>query len=334
MYSYFHKDKNDIDYFEKHLQGRLPGKIIDAHMHINLPEHVATISQKMIMSDWALEAGMVMSIEDARNYIGTMFPGWDYRYVAFPWPIAGADIEGNNDYIKKLIKEKAIKGLCTIRPGYSKEYIESLYQEGQFSGFKPYPYLANTQKGADISIFDFMPHKAFEVADKFSAPVLIHLPRAGRLADKSNIDEIRAILDKYRNVKLVIAHFGRCFNHDVFKKALEMLGEDVSRLWFDCAALQNPKVYELAFKKISVSRILYGSDLPIMLWHGTREWENGGYFNLCREEFSWNTHKYPEEERIYTFFVYQQINNILDVIGDDHDMIQAVFHDNAQKVYA
>ena len=333
MYSYFHRDQNDAVFYTAYLKDRLPERVIDAHMHFNLPEHVAAITPETIVGDWALECGLLMSYEDARHYTETMFPDTDYDFVAMPWPLRDADTAGNNRYIKELIDVHGVRGLCTIRPEYDTDYIEKLFAEGRFSGFKPYPYMASAQKGADVSIFDFMPHEQFALADRLKAPVLLHLPRAGRLPDPDNIREIREILDKYPGVKLVIAHFGRCFNSEYFEAALQKLGGDVHRIWFDCAAVLNSKVYGLAFDHLDHRRILFGTDLPIMLWHGTREWDGDGYHNLCREDFSWNQHKCPEREGRYTYFVYEQVNTILDIIGNDSAVCSAVFHDNAVSVY-
>lgn len=333
MYSYFHRTELDGDFYIKHLRHRLPDTIIDSHMHFNLPEHVASITAETIAGDWALESGMLMTYEDAQHYLSVMFPEKTVRSVALPWPLRDADTVGNNAYISSLIEQKGVRGLYTLRPEYDTAQIERDYLAGGFCGFKPYPYMASATKGADVSIFDFMPHTQFALADKLNAAVLMHLPRAGRLPDPDNISELRTILNRYPNIKLVVAHFGRCFNHGYFEKGLELLGEDVQRLWFDTAAVLNPKVYALAYKYLDHRRIIYGTDSPIMLWHGKREWDEYGYHNLCRENFSWNTHKYPQDEENYTYFIYEQINNILNIFGNDQETIENIFRCNAEKVY-
>lgn len=333
MYEYFHRTSLDEQFYDAYLRHRLPNKIIDAHAHFNLPKHIAAITQEEINGDWALECGRLMTYEDSRVYAETMFPGKVWKYITVPWPIRNADTVGNNEYIASLIKEYGEIGLFTVRPEYTPHYIETAYLAGRFNGLKPYPYMANAVKGADISIFDFMPREQFELADRLKAPVLLHLPRAGRLPDPDNVAEIRSILDDYPNIRLVVAHFGRCFNHEYFERAFDVLGEDMQRLWFDCAAVMNPKVHEIAFDRLDYHRILFGTDLPIFLWHGRREWDEHGYHNLCREDFRWNSHKYPQEESGYTYFLYEQLNNMLNIIGDDKPVLQAVFHDNALSVY-
>jgi uncharacterized protein len=333
MYEYFEKYELDVKFYQEKLKDRLPTVITDAHRHFDLPEHVKNIKPETIQGDWALECGLLMSYEDSIQYDQILFPDQKIHPIALPWPLRDADTIANNSYIAGLISNYGISGLYTVRPEYEIQSIEHAYLLGGFSGFKPYPYMASPVKGAEVSIFDFMPREQFALANKLNAPVLMHLPRAGRLPDPDNVNEIRSILNDYPNVKLVIAHFGRCFNHEYFEKALKVLGNDIHRLWFDTAAVINPKVYSLAFENLDSHKILFGTDFPIMLWHGKREWPNGTYINLCRENFSWNKHYYPDQESNYTFIVYEQLNNILDAIGDDRNLLQKVFRGNATDVY-
>jgi len=334
MSSYFHKTGVDEAFYDRNLRGRLPTSIIDAHAHFVLPEHAAGISKESVAGDWALQCGINMTYEEALYYTSVMFPENQVGFVALPCPMREVDSHGNNAYIASLIKERGFRGLYTLRPEYDCPQIERDYISGGFCGFKPYPYMASMIKGADVSIFDFMPHEQFALADRLRAAVLMHLPRAERLPHPDNISEIREILDKYPNMKLVVAHFGRCFQHEYFERSLEALGEDVHRLWFDTAAVLNPKVYALAAEHLDHRRVIFGTDLPVLLWHGKREWDERGYYNLCREDFPWNKHKYPQDEAGYTYYIYEQLNNLMTAYGDDRAKLEDIFRRNAEKVYA
>ncbi|MCE5190017.1 MAG: amidohydrolase [Eubacteriales bacterium] len=333
MYAYFHRTPLDEAFYAEHLKERIPPVLIDAHAHYNLPEHVTNVSPEAIAGDWALECGLLMSYEDSRVYYQTLFPDTDVHQIVLPWPLRDADTVENNRYVAEIARLPHVRGLMTVRPEFSISEIEKTFAQGNFSGFKPYPYMASAVKGAEVSIFDFMPREQFALANRLHAPVLMHLPRAGRLPAPENVKEVREILDSYPNIKLVIAHFGRCFNVEYFETALESFGTDIHRVWFDTAAVLNPAVYRLAFASLDYHRILFGTDFPILLWHGKREWSGGTYHNLCRENFSWNRHTHPEDEPNYTFFVYEQLNTILNVIGGQETVRQAVFFENAKSVY-
>jgi hypothetical protein len=333
MNEYFKKYDLDLEYYQQNLKDRLPSTIIDAHRHYNLPEHVKNITPETIMGDWALECGLLMSYEDSVHYDHTLFPDQKIHPVGLPWPLRDADTVGNNNYIAELINNHDIRGLYTLRPEYDVEMIERDYLAGNFSGFKPYPYMASGIKGAEVSIFDFMTRPQFALANKLKAAVLMHLPRAGRLPDPDNVSELRTIMNDYPDVKMVIAHFGRCFNDKFFSRALEAFGDDIHGLWFDTSAVINSKVYALAFENLNYHKILFGTDFPIMLWHGKREWPGKKYVNLCREDFTWNKHQYPEQEDNYTFIVYEQLNSMLNAIDGDPDILKATFMKNAAEVY-
>lgn len=335
MYEYFKKNALDIEFYNNYIKNRLPDKIFDAHTHVNLPEHVVDITQEAIKGDWALECGLIMTYEDAKFYFKTFFPDKEIQNLMLPWPLKDADTKGNNMYISDLIKRENKHGLMTIRPEWDVEYIEKEFLKGRYCGFKPYPYFASAVKGADVSIYDFMPKEHFQMADKLKASVLMHLPRKGRLADDDNIKEICDIIQNYPNIKLVLAHMGRCFNLSYFKDGLKKLGDNAKSLYFDTAAVMNPGVLEYGFGKLDDNQIIYGTDLPIFLWHGKRRWSDDQYFNLCREDFSWNTHDYPEDEKQYTFFIYYQLKNILDIIDKikDRCFTEKLFFKNAMSVY-
>ena len=97
----------------------------------------------------------------------------------------------------------------------------------------------------------------------------------------------------------------------------------------------NPEVYDVAFDSIPAEKILYGSDMHVLFWHGKREWDEKNYYNITRENYSWNTNRRsPEEEAAYTLFLYEQMKSILDAI-DKHGFSESekrdVFGLNARR---
>ena len=337
MLSYFKKYENDSHFYVKHLKGRMPKVIIDAHVHMNLPEHVANVSEHIIKNDWALECGFLMANEDLKYYTAQLFPDTDYRTIAFPWPLREADIIANNEYLSRLVSQGDLNALMCIRPEWNAEYCERILLEGGFIGFKPYPYMASDTKGTEISIFDFVKREHLKILDKHKKALILHLPRRGRLPDDDNIREIKDIVNSYPDIHLIIAHFGRCFTIKHFLEGIRKLGEDKNAIYFDTSAVLNPEIYEAALESLDWTRILFGSDMPILLWHGKRKWTETEYINLCREDFSWNKHiEERKKEDHYTFFLYEQINNILNALqkkGAGDKEKQGLFSDNALKAF-
>ena len=335
---YFHYTQEDRRFYEERLRGRLPRVILDAHTHINLPQHICDIPPERIANDWALQTGLHMTADDAAYYYRTLFPDQQISTVSFPFPVKEAHIEDNNDYVAQCRREgKIAYGLMCIKPEYSCEYIERQVQEKGFSGFKPYPDMVSGEKGAQIGIFQFLPHAQLALAERMRLPVVLHLPRAGRMPDEENIRELREIRQTYPGLVVVIAHFGRCFTPYYMNLALDRLGADAGGFLFDTAAVLNPEVLRIAFERLSLRQILFGTDEPIFLWHGYREWTKTSYHNVAREDYPWNTNrKDAQTEAGYTLFVYRQLDNILqelERIGADEAARDAVFRGNGVRVF-
>lgn len=326
--------ENDEEFYVKYLKGRMPDRIFDFHVHLNLPEHIPDMSEERLRSDWAFECGLILPCETAYRYAGLLFPDTEYRIAGFPWPVREADLVSGNRYLLDKKAEGKVTPFMSVRPDFTEDYIEELLPE--FCGFKPYPDLVSTVKGAEISIFRFMPHWQLEILNRHRKAVVIHLPRKGRIADPENVRELLEMRQEYPDVQIVIAHLGRSFNPVYLREALKQLGSSAADFYYDTAAVLNPEVYELAFEKLPLTQILYGSDTPIMLWHGKRRWTDNTYINLTNEPYSWNHHEGGEAaEKGYTFFLYEQMKVILDTLermGFGEDIKRGLFFGNTSQL--
>jgi len=335
MQPYFELTEKDEHFFNDFLKPRLPSTIYDIHAHLNLPEHVSNVPEERWLSDWAMECGHILPVDDAYACSQELFPSKKYFINGFPLPVREADLHSNNEYLAQEQQEGKITAfMCTMPDWNNEELEETLLQKG-FLGVKPYPDMVSGVKGADISIFDFMPHKQWELVNKYKKIVMLHLPRKGRFADDKNIQELLDIRQKYPDACVIIAHFGRSFCPVYLVKGLKKLG-DAQGFFFDTAAVLNPAVYDVAFDSIDSRQILFGTDIPIVLWHGKREWTDRTYINISSEDFTWNIkRRSAEEESQYTLFIYEQVRAILDAIdrnGLSDDQKRDVFYRNAEKL--
>jgi predicted TIM-barrel fold metal-dependent hydrolase len=332
---YFELTDLDKAFYGEHIAPRLPACIFDVHVHINLPEHVAMVPRERLLSDWALECGHVLPYEDAMACVGELYPDAAYSIAGLPWPIREADLRGNNEYLARLRAEGKLAPFMGVKPDWDGEAVERTLIEGGFAGFKPYPDMVSGVKGAEIGIFQFFPPEQWAILDRHNRAVMLHLPRKERFADGDNLRELREARQKYPNVTIILAHFGRSFCPYYLEEGLRQLS-GADGFHFDTAAVINPAVYDVVFTHIPPESILYGSDMPILFWHGKREWTERTYRNLCRENYSWNTHRRPpQEEAMYTLFLYEQMRAILDAM-DRHGLDEAdkrgILGENARRV--
>lgn len=346
MLDYFSKTKRDADFFNEFINPRLPDELYDMHLHVTRPCDTAGVSQEAIDRDWAMQCGYQMDKQDLESYCNTLWSGRRVSVNAFPMPIRGVDLKSANKYLAELLKSKenleanvsVQSAAMAISPQFDAEECEREMLECGFIGYKPYPDLVSGAKGADISIFDFIPDRFLSSLDRHGKAVILHLPRAGRIADPANVRELLEMRQKYPNIKIIIAHYGRSYNIEVIVKAFEEFGKDINGFYFDNAAVLNPAVHTFMLEHFPHDRIFFGTDMPILLWHGIRKWENAKYFNFSRETFKWNSSKTtsPEEEEKYTFLLYEQAKYLLDSVysAGGRELAEKIYCTNAKNFIA
>jgi predicted TIM-barrel fold metal-dependent hydrolase len=335
MKPYFEMRDRDRSFYEEYLKPRLPARIFDVHVHCNLPAHVAMVPEERWLSDWAMECGHILPAADALSCARELFPDAEYAINAFPMPVREADLRGNNEYLAQEQREGRISAFMCVTPQWDDGYLEQVLVQNEFLGVKPYPDMVSGVKGADISIFDFMPHSQWALVNRLRRTVMLHLPRKERFADDMNVEELLEIRQKYPELCLIIAHFGRSFCPYYLEEGLKKMG-GAGGFHFDTAAVLNPAVYDIAFSRLDSKQILFGTDMPICLFHGKREWKERTYINLSSDDFAWNTNRRsPEEEAGYTLFVYEQVRAILDAmdrIGFTDAQKEDIFFRNGKRL--
>ena len=342
MFSYFEKTERDRAFFEEKIAPRLPQTIFDMHLHLTRPCDTVNVPQELIDGDWAMQCGFQMTEADLKTYAATLWSGRKVLVNAFPMPLRGVDLMSANRHLADLLEKQDPNAQLVIRtaevaiaPSFDPDECEELMLRGGFLGYKPYPDLVSGQKGADIRIPDFLPDAFMKSLDHHRRAVTIHLPRAERIASPLNIRELLELRQKFPDAKIIIAHYGRSYNIEVIEKAYAAMGRDMEGFYFDNAAVLNPQVHRFMLEHLPQHQIFYGSDMPLLLWHGKRTWENGTYRNHAREPFPWNASATDsaEEKETYTFFLYEQMNHLLDTVYDlgGRPLAEQVFLTNAER---
>jgi predicted TIM-barrel fold metal-dependent hydrolase len=334
-HAYYQYTKVDRHFFQEHLAEFVPSRIIDTHVHLGLAEHFRPIAPERFIEDWAMSVGYKISVETAYHVYRELLPDRSIRIMGFPFPIKEARLQDLNDYIAARIADNSVDGLMGVDPSWSYARVKEALQRGGFLGLKPYPDLVTKTKGADVSVFSYLTHQHLRAVNERKGIVVLHLPRKERLRDPDNIREIQEIRQKYLEVKLMVAHIGRSFCACFAREGLKHLRDDPGIL-FDTVAVLNPEVYHIALNEVGAGRLLYGSDLPVLLMRGMREWEEERYLNYTSGDYPWNTRrKSPEEEAGYTLFLYEQIRAFrtgLERAGMGQTEAEAVFWRNADRL--
>lgn len=335
MQPYFTLTEQDKRFYRQYLQSRMPPRLYDIHVHLNLPEHVSMVPAGRWLSDWAMECGHLLPVDDAIACGEELFPDSQYFINGFPMPVVEADLRENNRYLAREQRGNKITAFMCIMPDWDDEELEKTLIEEGFLGVKPYPDMVSGMKGADIGIFDFMPPNQWALVNKHNKAVMLHLPRKERFSADRNVEELHEIRQTYPDATIIIAHFGRSFCPYYLEEGLRKLGS-ADGFYFDTSGVLNPAVYDIAFTQLDPEQILFGTDMPIFLFHGRREWTDRAYINLSSEDFSWNTNRRSsEEESKYTLAIFEQLRTILDAIdrnGLGREMKEYIFFRNAEQL--
>ncbi|MEN8255653.1 MAG: amidohydrolase family protein [Verrucomicrobiota bacterium] len=333
----------DVDraFWNEHLADWLPQKIFDAHTHVNEPtfrrEEPTEASRRQY---WVSEVNDPIGAADAQRCYETVFPGRDFSCLAFGMPGLDYDIEGSNADLDMQCIQRGWKSLAVVRPQWSAEKVSELLDQTSVIGIKVYYALISVDKTTrdrhiEASIFEFLPHHQLEVLNERKSWLTLHVPKADRLGHPDNITEVKKVREMYPDIKLVIAHLGRCYTLAHAKEALPLLANDPG-LYFDNSAVFNPEVHRYALELLGPQRILYGTDNPIFYMRGRRQWTERGYRNRTSYPFYFNKDReQPEIEAGYTLFMYEALRAIKQAAADaglSREDVEDLFHGNAERL--
>lgn len=333
----------DVDraFWNKHLADWLPKRIFDAHTHVNEPHlRVDPPTEEKRRQFWVSEVSEPIGPGDAARCYATVFPDREFSCLAFGHPSLAYDIEKSNDTLQQACLERGWYCHAVLRPQWNAEQVEALLDRPRVLGAKVYYTLIakdsrTRDKFIEASIFDFLPSHQLDVLNRRGAWLTLHVPKADRLGHPENIREIRELRERYPDIKLVIAHFGRCYTIEHAREALPQLADDEG-LYFDNSAVLNPDVHRLALECFGPGRILYGTDNPIFYMRGRRQWEGRKYINRTNHPFYFNKEREaPEIEATYTLYMYEALRAIRQAAADlglSREDLEDIFNGNAQRL--
>jgi predicted TIM-barrel fold metal-dependent hydrolase len=331
----------DREFWRDHIESWLPRKIFDAHTHVANPEfRLVEMSDEKRRQYWVNEVNEPIAASDAARCHEIVYPGRNFSCLAFADPSLDSDIEANNDYLETECSRHGWHRLAIILPQWSAERVARELDQPRTIGVKVYYTLIGNDpltrdRYLEASIFEFLPHHQLELLNERGSWVTLHVPKAGRLCHPDNLREVQEIRQKYPQIKLIIAHLGRCYTLPHAKQAFPVLAGDEG-LYFDVCAVFNPDVLQLAMETFGPSRILYGTDNPLFYMRGRQTWRDTAYMNHTDYPFYYNQDREPPEiEAKYTLYLYEALRAIKqagDAAGWNGKQMEAIFHDNARGI--
>ena len=334
-------ESTDKDIFCNEFREFLPEKIFDSHVHLwdktSIEHEISSSRQKQnpFLDDELIEG---FSYEDFKKASNLLFPGKEYSGLFFGLPLKEFDLDKSNSYISDICKMEGCYGLYVPQPSIKK--IPEDFFNSRFIGFKPYPDLAEFKEpedfsklDIDISIFDFVPEVVLDFAEAHCLIILIHLPRKGRLADKSNIGELLEISGKYPNIKIILAHAGRSYCCEDIKQSIQEI-KDIKNLYMDTAMVNEFLVNRAILDVLGPEKLLFGSDSAISLLKGKNIDINNKHYFVTKKPKSWSLSS-PDMKLSFTFFLYENIRAIKMAVEElklGKKEVEQVFYSNIENL--
>lgn len=337
------RDVTDIDYYPRvdlpvyqELEPVLPGAILDFHAHVWTPDHwkrvpweagVPGARYMVVRTDYGFEA--------LGEDLARLFPTRRAEAVCFGYPIpSSADLDASNGYLAHGGGQPGRYPLMIVhKDDTSRDVLEQQVREGAFFGYKVgLPWHGNDY--GDITVEDMLTPAQMELADELSLVVLLHLPRAGRLADPANTASLLRLSSSYPGAQIVLAHCGRAYCPDVMRRGIGPL-EFLENVYFDVSMVQDPVVLQVLFQHVDSKRVLYGSDLPVAAMRGRRVCVNDHWVDIVREPDQGSGYRVGLEQLQATFMVYEIIRAVRDageLAGLSREQLAAIFYDNGMAL--
>ena len=340
----FENNRYDQKVYDEELRDFLPDKIIDIHTHVWKDENRVKVGTDAIRSvTWTDLVAKDNPIEDLQETYRIMFPDKKVKALIFGTMSQDAlSLKLGNDYVKESAEKAGYDALYYSTPRESAEEIEKNIKEDGFLGLKSYLDLSDPIIPSDeIRVYDFFPPHQLEVVNDLGGIIMLHLPRSKRFADPCNLFDIKNISERYKNLKLIVAHIGRAYTPKDMRGVAEYL-KGSKNFMVDFSANTCEYAMEEALKTFGAERLMFGSDLPILRMRMRRIEENGTYISLVPPKMYGDLTNEPhmrevseEETKTLTYFMYEEIRAMKQAVtklGLGKNSVENMFYNNAANL--
>ena len=304
------------------LQPWMPGRIFDAHVHLGPPEAVPPLAPER---DILLTLWTALEWQEALAGYGRLFGGKAMAgVIAFPFPIREADIQVSNRYIARLMAEdKRVKGFMLVHPARMEEARREFYAHAEkgvrFLGLKPYYDLLG-KSAAETSMSELVPESMLEFMRREHLMLMIH-PCGIGVGDPAVGGHVRLMAEKYPEVKVILAHFGRHTHPDQFLRFMDSGLMDYPSLYLEMSAVTSPAAHKRAIAERALwPRIMFGSDMPWAMLEGRELYDErgSGCVLLTRHEYRWSDKdmlaRHAAARESLTYKIYYVLKSLKDAI--------------------
>ena len=310
------------------LQSFIPNKVFDAHVHLHKAEHTGDYPENLTVRYGTTTAKRFR--EDQKLLYGDRL----VRGLFIPFPTVNFKAPGiphaaNEWILEQLADAPDCAAEVFVKPGDTREYIESLLVSDRIKGFKCYHLCAQVEGStAECDIGQYLPEVAWEIANERGYVITLHMVKSRSLADPANMAYIKEKTAKYPNAKLILAHCARGFASWTTIETVRQL-KGIPNIYYDMAAICEPATMYEVIRQAGHDKVMWGSDYCIDRVRGRA--------SSCGLGFSWiYNNDLPEGFTIpnnlvclESLFAFYQASIMLDL---SKAQIEDIFYNNAIRL--
>ncbi len=332
------KNANDIsEFYLSEVSPLLPPEILDFHAH-------TWVSENWKFKPWETEheGGKYMVTDenyppekllaDARR----CFPDKRYEAVVFGYPTPAVDPEKDRLFVADAARRH--DGLFPLLLA-GKDFNLSLQQtkdqlrEGGFWGFKVFlNWMGNDY--AEIGVEDMLGDNEMALAQEHRLIVMLHVPRAGRLADPEIQRGVRKLAQEYPEAQIVLAHCGRCYLPSEMKRAIDSIRR-LPNVAMDTSMVMDPLTLQIAVDAIGPERLLYASDFPVAAMKGRRVRVMDHWVDVVTDEYPDSAYRAKSNDIRATYMGVEIAVAVCDAAaqtGISDEERDGIFHTNGKNL--
>jgi hypothetical protein len=339
----------DLPFYRSRIAPMLPPKVLDFHAHAwrsdqwkhgeggterGPDETRDSASVGPFRSAKYMATGLDYPMEQLLNDGRRMFPDRDYRAVCFGQPTPAVDVRLTNRYITQSSKGNPIFPLIVAGGGSLPvaDLRAQILNDG-FFGIKVFLNWVGNDYG-HVRVEDMLTPSEMELADELKLIVLLHVPRAERLADSEIQRGVRDYALRYPGASIVLAHCGRCYTPDEMKKAIHSVC-DLGNVYMDTAMVMDPLVLEMVLRAMGPERLLYATDFPVAAMRGRRVNIMDHWVDVVLEGYPKSDFRVASDGIRATFMAYEiamAVELAADAAGMTEGQLHGMFFDNGMAL--
>lgn len=265
-------ERIDLPFYLAEVAPVLPPRVLDFHAHTWSSRNWARVP----WSSRARGGRYMVTVEDYAPAAlladgQRCFPDRDYHAVAFGYPVPVTDWERDTAYVADAARQApTLFPLLLAGPALrrSRADYERALDAGGFYGFKVFlPWMGDAY--GDTRVEDMVGPVERALANERRLVVLLHVPRAGRLADPVVQRGVRALARECPDASIVLAHAGRCYLPAEMKAAIGSV-RHLPNVSLDLSMVMDPVVIQIALDALGPARLLFATDFPVAAMRGRR----------------------------------------------------------------